>query len=127
MTPKQIKRAKRLAEILGMYDSTLELMSTLESKHHEYARNATGSAPNPYRIKTFEEIFQPEQDKALLWDLQVKYGVQINMHYYQCVIIDYPSSDWGDTEIAGFSFKNESEIPAAIIDCVIKINGGHDE
>ena len=114
MTEQQIKRAKRLAEIQF-------------SKESYYVQERGGAVWVCHISGAVWKPFNPEQDKALLWDLQIKYGVQINMKYYQCLLLDYPDYNWGVTEVASFCFKDISEIPAALIDCVIEINGGYDD
>ncbi len=114
MTEQQIKRAKKLAEILGIDD-----LQECDGRLLHMASDG------PLSIMPVGE-FDPEQDKALLWDLQHKYGVEINHFGEECFITDY--SDPNDNnELANFVFKNKAEIPAALIDCVIEINGGYDD
>ena len=91
MNTQQIKRAKRLAEIMG-----IEIFS-----------NNDGSLYIKFN-QNIHKPFNPEQDKALLWDLMVKYKEEIDMD-------------------DNFIYTKDSGIPAALIDCVIEINGGYDE
>lgn len=91
MTPKQIKRAKRLAEILKIPMVNPELDCTLYFTGGIVAR------------------FSPEQDKALLWDLFLK------------------NKDSMPPSKLEFLLEDGTGAAAALIDCVIEINGGYDE
>lgn len=91
MTPEQIKRAKRLAEILDLITHDVHTMDGIKLPITENG-----------------DEFNPEQDKALLWDLMVEYKKEL----FNCVL---------------FKHQSPSELPAALIDCVIEINGGYGE
>ncbi len=101
MTPEQIKRAKRLAEILEIttHDVTDDCGEVVAL------------------VGDDGEWFYPEQDKALLWDLQMEYSAQVGSNF---VIISTESN------VVSKKVSNKSELPAALIDCVIEINGGYD-
>ena len=105
MNEIQIKRAKRLAEILGL-DFNVEIYGVFVST---FSANY-----NSHESKQFK----PEQDKALLWDLMNEYKVAI-VHDFSYVI-----SDFGPSR---HHYVDESGLPVALIDCVIEINGGYDE
>ena len=107
MTPEQIKRAKRLAEILF-------------SKESYGVQERGGAIWVCHNSGTVWKPFKPEQDKALLWDLQVKY--ELYVHHADGFI---SHKDDGYTLYkVDFSSGN---IPAALIDCVIEVNGGYNE
>ena len=115
MTPQQIKRAKKLAEILGLtvYD------------------NCDGPSQDDCFLDFYDprgdmgpKIFNPEQDKALLWDLQVKYEVVIDPWKDGTGVVYIESKEF--TREWSVDFDDVAEIPAALIDCVIQINGGYD-
>lgn len=96
MTPKQIKRAKRLAEMLFSKES--------------YGVQERGSAVWVcHNSGTVWKPFNPEQDKALLWDLFLKNKDSM-----------LPSK-------LEFLLEDGTGAAAALIDCVIAINGGYDE
>ena len=104
MSTQQIKRAKRLAEILGIDD--------LEERDGRLLHMASDG---PLSIMPVGE-FNPEQDKALLWDLMLKYHLIVN---HDGIVIN-------KSHTVNRMFFNERDIPAALIDCVIEINGGYD-
>ena len=109
MNTKQIKRAKRLAEILG-----IEIFS-----------NNDGS---PY-IKFNQNIhkpFNPEQDKALLWDLRLEYNVEISLWEDNTMVVFIENPKTCD-RLVTIDDVTKDQLPAALIDCVIEINGGYDE
>ena len=111
MTPEQIKRAKRLAEILGIkLNGNREYIDSEESIR--------------YGIDVYES-FNPEQDKALLWDLQNKYKAEIT--YDDGCVVVYYDEDVNYVERASSVFSSLDNLPAALIDCVIEINGGYNE
>ena len=118
MNTQQIKRAKRLAEILGIDD--------LEERDGRLLHMASDG---PLSFMPVGE-FNPEQDKALLWNLMVEQGVTVDRYLSECYMITFGDSpdgmDSGET-LCEIEFKETSEIPAALIDCVIEINGGYDE
>lgn len=100
MTEQQIKRAKRLAEILGItvYD------------------NCDGPTQDDCFLDFYDprgdmgpKVFSPEQDKALLWDLFLK------------------NKDSMPPSKLEFLLEDGTGAAAALIDCVIEINGGYDE
>ena len=101
MNTQQIKRAKRLAEILGM-------------NHVEVGGNVLVSFGF-----NCDKPFKPEQDKALLWDLMTDY--QVDAYHFSGHRGRFVS-DEGE-----FWYNSKNKIPAALIDCVIEINGGYHE
>ena len=107
MNTQQIKRAKRLAEILGIDD--------LEERDGRLLHMASDG---PLSIMPVGE-FNPEQDKALLWDLMTDY--QVDAYHFSGHRGRFVS-DEGE-----FWYNSKNKIPAALIDCVIEINGGYDD
>ena len=108
MTEQQIKRAKRLAEILKLPMVNPELSDcTLYFTGGVVAR------------------FNPEQDKSLLWDLQIKYKPIIDWWNDRAGFCYIESKEF--TRECSFDFDGVADLPAALIDCVIEINGGYDE
>ena len=107
MTPQQIKRAKRLAEILGLITHDVHTMDGIQLPITENG-----------------DEFNPEQDKALLWDLQMNNNVDLTTHDRKyCNIFGWDSN-------VKMVYKKirvpNDKLPAALIDCVIEINGGYD-
>jgi len=116
MTPQQIKRAKRLAEILGLtvYD------------------NCDGPTQDDCFLDFYDprgdmgpKVFNPEQDKALLWDLRLEYNVEISPweDNTMVVFIENPKTC---ERLVTIDDVTKDQLPAALIDCVIEINGGYD-
>ena len=103
MNTQQIKRAKRLAEIMGM-------------NHVEVGGNVLVSFGF-----NCDKPFNPEQDKALLWDLMIKYRLSVDH-----AVDSYYDIGVAHTVYCKFTVDAD-DIPAALIDCVIEINGGYDE
>ena len=115
MTPQQIKRAKRLAGILGItvYD------------------NCDGPTQDDCFLDFYDprgdmgpKIFNPEQDKSLLWDLKIKYKAIIDWWKDGTGFCYIESKEF--TRECSFDFDGVADLPAALIDCVIEINGGYD-
>ena len=110
MTEQQIKRAKRLAEILE-----LQVVSGTGSVCY---RKRKGSI----MINGVQcEELKPEEDKSLLWDLRLKYHISIDL--LPCGLL---ANVFTGNHEASFDRINYAQIPAALIDCVIEINGGYD-
>ena len=107
MTEQQIKRAKRLAEILGIEIG--ESVMRLGDKAVSTGRGLIYS-------KSFRE-FNPEQDKELLWELFSKNSIDVT-HFNDGSGIYF-------TADVDSGFDSIDELPAALIDCVIEINGGY--
>ena len=110
MNTQQIKRAKRLAEILGKEAHDFKGMLFLSGNFGEAVNTfKDGYVKGKHLEAELNRLsFNPEQDKALLWDLMVRYKEEIDMD-------------------DNFIYTKDSGIPAALIDCVIEINGGYDE
>ena len=117
MTPQQIKRAKRLAEILY-----LQVASDSQLSSREYNGGCIILPGGEYGRASY--VFNPEQDKALLWDLQIKYKAIIDWWNDGTGFCYIESKEF--TRECSFDFDGVAEIPAALIDCVIEINGGYD-
>ena len=112
MTEQQIKRAKRLAEILGL--TTRDVVDHFGNIIAMY--DADG------------RLFLPEQDKALLWDLKNKSKVCVDyfVDEEECTGVCYvENKDY--QRLITIDFDSVADLPAALIDCVIEINGGYDE
>lgn len=118
MTPQQIKRAKRLAEILG-----LQVASDSQLSSREYNGGCIILPDGEYGRASY--VFNPEQDKSLLLDLQVKYEVIVDW-WKDGTGVAYIESK-GFTREWSVDFDGVADLPAALIDCVIEINGGYDE
>lgn len=112
MKEQQIKRAKRLAEILGIeYRALADCVDII-------------SLVGDRKLPTWTN-FNPEQDKALLWDLQMNHNVDLTTHDRKyCNIFGWDSN-------VKMVYKKirvpNDKLPAALIDCVIEINGGYDD
>ena len=67
-------------------------------------------------VKTLCNVYNPLTDKALLWDLTVKYRVDIdwpNMEIYHVAIK-------GDHVFISVHYKDESELPRAILQAIVR-------
>mgnify|MGYP000067357818 FL=1 len=110
MTPQQIKRAKRLAEILGLITHDVHTMDGIQLPITENG-----------------DEFNPEQDKALLWDLQVNYNIELGKSEIRTGKHDYIQGYFAwDREESHKNFQINESLSVALIDCVIEINGGYD-
>ncbi len=110
MTPTQIKRAKRLAEILGITD--------LEERDERLLHMDSDGLHSIIPVGEFN----PEQDKALLWDLMVDNGLSL-FNYSD----DSYGIEWKEINQIYHTVCTKDEIPQTLIDCVIEINGGYDD
>ena len=112
MTEQQIKRAKRLAEILfskGNYE-VQERGSAVWVRHN-------------WSIEW--RPFNPEQDEVLLCDLKIAYQIDVsNNGNHQWDIEGWTQ---GMNHVYRSTELTKDQLPAALIDCVIEINGGYDE
>ena len=117
MTPQQIKRAKRLAEILG-----LQVASDSQLSGREYSGGCIILPDGEYGRDSY--VFNPEQDKALLWDLKIAYQIDVsNNGNHQW---DVEGWTQGMNHVYRSTELTKDQLPAALIDCVIEINGGYD-
>ena len=114
MNTQQIKRAKRLAEILGIDD--------LEERDGRLLHMASDG---PLSIMPVGE-FNPEQDKALLWDLRLEYNVEISPWEDNTMVVFIENPKTCD-RLVTIDDVTKEQLPAALIDCVIEINGGYDD
>lgn len=103
MTPEQIKRAKRLTEILELTTHEVHTIDGIE-----------------LLVTESGDEFNPEQDKALLWDLQMQYQIEVHHDYSNCVA-------YKDGYQIAMQHIEKEDAPAALIDCAIEINGGYDD
>lgn len=63
-----------------------------------------------------------KEAKALLWDLVVKYEININ-HAHGFVFMAESDGYWDYAEVY---FTDAEHLPRAILECIIEACGGHD-
>lgn len=104
MTEQKIKRAKKLAEILGVI---------VES-----------DGQSVYKPFDFCKQFNPEQDKSLLWDLMLDHNVEIAPWCDNTSVVYIEDQKTCERLVTVDDVLKEN-VPAALIDCIIAVNGGY--
>lgn len=108
MPKQQVKRAMELAKVLGFRVREDDNSVSVD----------VGDSDLPVWEK-----FKPEQDKALLWDLQIEHKVEISPWGDESMVV-YIENPNNCERLITIDDVTKETLPAALIDCVIAVNGG---
>jgi len=106
-TLTDLEICKKIAEIEGLEVVALDVF-----------KNGTQFLRKALFFEDFEE-YNPITDKALLWDLMVKYRVMIDWYNMELYILNID----GDLISNFIQFADESELPRAVLLAIIEAHG----
>ena len=114
MNKQELAIAKKIAEIEGVAVIINEAIAKQQLAYNNFMLNHCTSAVSSPTVQSFESIYNPF-DWSILGPLMLKYKIGI-AHLFHEVLI--PS--FNGIEPVTVKFENESDIPRAILECIIK-------
>lgn len=101
---------RRIAEIEGLLESIDDSLKQQREMQNSFKARATG-VTNPYRLQSFEDVFNPLNSDSASFKLMVKYGIKVTPR------IGYTLAEWsgGEVEANGDKHTNRA-ICLAIIE-----------
>ena len=113
---------KRIADIEGCYDKLISSMLDFQCKHDEWMRRNPTGVTNPYRIKTFDQIYNPLTDDALCFQLMNKYKVSVDHEDGMCGVLVKVSQTNHWEYLGNICYDKDVTINKAICLAIIEAN-----
>jgi hypothetical protein len=79
--------------------------------------------PTDVIVHKLTDVYNPLTDKAMLWDLFIKYGVTIDRYLSECYIIEF-DCDVDGAILSEINFEDIDGIPRAGLECIVEANNG---
>ena len=112
-----LQLVKAIAKIDKAFDTVNDALKVLEEKRDRWLlRVGSGITTCPYSYQTFIDVYNPLTDKALLFDLMVKYRVNVGHDASEVSL-------WCNKgKILTFNFSGDDDIPRAILTAIVEAN-----
>ena len=112
MNKQELEIAKKIAGIEGVHDKIIEAIKNQQRNHNHFlATTSTNSVSSP-TVQSYESIYNPF-DWSILGPLMLKYEVEPCYRYNEVAV-------WVESTWIKESFTDKSDIPRAMLECIIK-------
>ena len=116
-----LELCKKIAEIEGLAVADPGVVSS-----REYNESTCLIIPHG-KHSPYSYVYSPLTNKALLFDLMVKYKVELNHNQEDSNLAVIWPSDIETSNLIGnyfVEFKCDADIPRAILECIVEANSG---